>query len=447
MADVDFSSLLDDLLDGAVPTEAEPEPIEAEPIEAEPIKAVRSDNLAINDGAIGDELIVDAEPIEGARVLAISTPTSGTLAQIRTGSGVPTQELTQFLAPQRAGDPLGIGIKPGERPPAPPDPDVYDRAREDAEYARSLLSEQERAEVDAEIAKDGYLSIEEVRALITENTVKGSVEVGGLDPEIMALVDARINYKIFVAGDNVYSREGLYDHFPFHEFNVQPEAIFVQQEIGIFPPRKHALADELEYIARDAGDESVDFVMIEDLVGQAARKNYKNKRAPYRVVKTKIYIGKERWEDFSLMQRFFRGAARVASAQLAYGGGVPSIFTMLTGPQGASPLMIADTATVEAERKAREEEIARREEELRRREEENRRAEEEARRLAAETQRRIDADLRRVEEMLATAAELRAQMAAERAARAVAQAAAANPDAARADAANPGADEDDSVAI
>jgi hypothetical protein len=319
------------------------------------------------------------------------------------GGNLSARALAPFLVPQRAGDPLGLGIRPGERPPAPPDPDAYDRGREDAEYARSLLEPEERAQVDAEIEGGGYMTIDQVRAVVLENTAKGSVEAGGLDPEIMALLDARIDYKIFIAGDNIYTREGLYDHFAFHEFDVQPEAVFEQQELGVFPPREHALKGELEYVARDAGDESVDFMMIEDLVGQAARANYKLKRAPLRVAKTKIFVGKERWDDFALLQRVFRGATRVAAAQIAGGGAVGGALALLAGGAGrvgTGRLLLADAATAAAERAAREEEAARREGELRRREEALRLREEEARRAAAATQEKLGADLRRIEAML-----------------------------------------------
>lgn len=341
--------------------------------------------------------------------------------------GATADTLARHLAPQRVGDPLGLGIPPGERPAAPPDPDVYDQVEENSRFARSLLSVEERGLIDAEIEKDGFMTIDQVRALISENTIKGSVESGGLDPEIVALIDARINYKIFIAGDNIYTREGLYDHYPFHEFNVQPEAIFVQQELGVFPPRTHALkSEELEYVARDVGDETVDFVMIEDLVGSATRKDYKMRRAPLRVVKTKIYIGKERWDDFALLQRFFRGAVRVATAQIAAqadGSHAPlGILSLLTGAcggalagRGGTPL-VTDQAALDAERSAREAEIARREEALRLREEEQRRLAEEQRRLAEEqrrlaedVQRRLDADMKRIEAMLATAGGVAAQ--------------------------------------
>jgi hypothetical protein len=380
------------------------------------------------DNVAGDPAALGPREIPGSQ-LVTATPPGATRALVA-GGGVPTDTLARYLIPQRAGDPLGLGITPGERPAPPPDPDAYDRAKEDVSFARSLLSEEERHRVDAEIEKDGFMTIGQVRALVAENTIKGSVESGGLDPEIMALIDARTNYKIFIAGDNIYTREGLYDHYPFHEFNVQPEAIFVQQELGIFPPRKHALkSEELEYVARDVGDESVDFVMIEDLVGKETRKNYKMRRAPLRIVKTKVYIGKERWEDFALLQRFFRGAVRVATAQIAYSGGqaasMPSMIALLAGAHAgrAETPMIADQAMLDAERLAREAEMAQREEALRKREEAQRREVEEQRRAMEEIQRKLDTDMKRIEAMLAAVA------------------------AAPAGAAASAADEDDSVAL
>jgi hypothetical protein len=336
----------------------------------------------------------------GAVVPAVAgLPFAGAL--IRAGSGVSSETLGKFLPSLRPGDPLGLGLDPRDRPEAPPDPDKYDLERENAEFARSLMQAKERKQVDDEIAARGYMPIDAVRAFISENTIKG--DTVGLDPEIMMLIDARTNYKIFVAGDNLYTREELYAFFPFHELNVQPEAVFVQQEIGVFPPRKYAIKDgELEYIARDVGDESVDFVMIEDLVGQAARADYKTTRAPLKIAKTKIYIGKERWEDFSLLQRVFRGVARVAHAQLAYGansadsaGGIPLL--ALLGGRRSEPMLLADRETLEAERK----EQARREAELQRREEEQRAREEELQRHLEAAQKKIDADLRRIEAMFA----------------------------------------------
>ena len=423
--------------------------------------------MTSNENGDRKEIIVDGGT--GTQVTIRKVPAAASASLISqmasAGKNLPASALAPYMVPQRPGDPLGLGIAPGERPPAPPDPDKYDVEVENAQYSRSLLSEKKRRAVDESIKRDGYMTIEKVREIVLENTTKESIEIAGLDPEIISLVDARINYKIFVAGDNIYTRDELYAHFPFHEFGVQPEAIFVQQELGIFPQRKYAMEDGFEYLARDVGDESVEFVMLEDLVGAAARKGYVQKRAPLRIVKTKVFVGKERWDDFALLQRVFRGAIRVSTAQIAYNGGerggMPPLLAMLTGSAPA-PLRIADQATVDAERLQREAdakaEAEKREADLKRREEEARRREEEARRREKEVQDKIEADLRRVEEMLTAATKMNAAAKQRRAAAAAAAAAATAAAAPTATAAatapttpatpaTPAAEDDDSVAL
>jgi len=354
-----------------------------------------------------------------------------------TGGNLPASELAPYITPLRVGDPLGLGLV--DRPSPPPDPDAYSRAREDEEFSRSLLSAEARAALNADIEKDGFLTIAQVRAIVAENTVKSSIDTGGLDSEIMALIDARTNYKIFVAGDNIYTREDLYNHYPFHEFGVQPEAIFVQQELGVFPARRHALSPEdLEYVARDAGDESVEFVMVEDLVGASSGRNHGAKiRTPTRIVKTKIFLGKERWDDFATLQRFYRGAIRVAAAQSAAGlPGLPGL-SMLGLMAGSPPARVAartlpcalrsvelfaqeDSAQQVHAREealyaredsaqqvhAREEALYAREEALRAREEALRAREDEQHRAITEAQQRLDLSITRFESMILSGSEL-----------------------------------------
>ena len=216
-------------------------------------------------------------------------------------------------------DPLGLG-RP--RAPAPADPDAYDPAREAAEYSRSLLSAEERAGLS-------LMSIAEVRSIIAENTSKGSVEAGGLDPEVIVMVDARIGFKIFIAGDNIYTREELYEHYPFQEFGADPESVFCQQEVGVF-----TVGASTEYVARDAGD-GVSFTLVSDMVAAATRRVAPcAPRAPTRVVKTKVYVGKERWDDFALLHRMYRGAARVQQSCLA--NGMTSLLA-IAAPAAAQP--------------------------------------------------------------------------------------------------------------
>ena len=233
---------------------------------------------------------------------------------------------------------------------APSDPDIYDSLKENTNYVRSLLSEEELNILNTE----GFMTIDQVRDLINGNTTKNSIETGSIDPEILAMIDVRINYKIFIAKDNIYSRECLYNNYPFHEFNVKPEDIFIQQELGVFQLSNGSL----EYIAKDIDDEAI---MTEDLVKMATKKNYTQKRVPDRIVKTKIYIGKEQWDDFEVLKRFFRGINRITTAQIT---------NAEQAPIGNALIQFSNYQKREEEFRRREEEFRKREEEYQRREKE-----------------------------------------------------------------------------
>jgi len=266
--------------------------------------------------------------------------TSTQLTTLAPGNGVTSRELMQFLPKQRVGDPLGMGLVAADRPPAPQDPDIYDPEVEKRSYARSLLSHDAEMDVDKLNRTKGYMTISQVRDLLATNTVNGSVEAGGIDPEFMVQIDSRTNYKIFIAGDNVYTREELYDNFSFHELNVQPEGFFTAQEIGVFAPRK--AGDPYQYMARDADDETLVMTLVEDMLELEIRKNPRPARALVRIVKTKIYIGKEQWDDFMSIQRTIRAVTRVTQARAAHGqsGGLG----LMLGSGNSAQLMIENTA-------------------------------------------------------------------------------------------------------
>ena len=229
---------------------------------------------------------------------------------------------------RRRNDPLGLGL---ERPAPLPDT-TYDKSNEDVEGGRSLLSAQERIALDSELGGT-FMTPKEVRAVINENCTRSQLEEGGLDPDFILLIDTRINYKLFIAGDNVYTREELFANFPFQEFAIQPESIFCMQEVGVFEARVQATGKTplpLEYSVRDAGDERIDFSPAEDLVRAAC--GGPPPRTPTRIVKTKIYVGREPWSDFLLQMRFYRGAIRLAKTS-------PALALALASPL-ASPAQI-----------------------------------------------------------------------------------------------------------
>ena len=125
-------------------------------------------------------------------------------------------------------DPLGLGIK--KQIPENP---KFTKEQNDTYFTRSLLSESEKASLDEE----GILSIDSVRSIISENMVKAQESYEGaygLDPDLLILIDSRIDYKIYIIDDNVYLFEELYMAYPFQEFNVTPESVMVRQDIGFF---------------------------------------------------------------------------------------------------------------------------------------------------------------------------------------------------------------------
>jgi hypothetical protein len=73
--------------------------------------------------------------------------------------------------------------------------------------------------------------------------------------------------------------------------------VFSQQELGIFNTVRGN-----EYAARDIGDDSIEFTTASDLIRECTPS-----RMPHKIVKTKVFLGKERWDDFLLLQKVARG--------------------------------------------------------------------------------------------------------------------------------------------
>ena len=293
-------------------------------------KLLRQDKLTQPVRQDKDELKRSAALYKMALSLRVSETA---LAHVNLGSAA----LAARLPAQRCGDPLGLGQA---RPAAPADPDAGTYTESGA---RELLSAVDRSLLDAEVRAHGYLTPAAVRSLIAENCTRGQLENGGLDPEFLLLIDARINYKIFIAGDSVYTREELYANFPFYEFGVQPEAVFVAQEVGLFEmpvrsvsrtPAAPTDAPDYDYAVRDAGDQRLEFSPAEDLVRAAC--GGPPPRTALRIIQTKVFVGREAWEDFTLQMKFYRGAIRIAAA-----GGAPLALTAVPESSAVAPAEVA----------------------------------------------------------------------------------------------------------
>lgn len=196
---------------------------------------------------------------------------------------------------------------------------------ENENFTRQLLTPEEKETIT-------ILSIKDVRNIITENTVGDTYDK--LEPELLIAIDSRINYNIYVVHDNIYTYEELCISFPFQEFNILPKSIFVQQIIVVFEDDKMEVFNEGDPIisAYDMVKIATDKIKSRDEIKQSKK-----------IIKSKIFIGGEKWKDFLHLRGFFRGMVQVNNLQLE-NGQTPEFlkpFTMAISNQ----LMLTDTTT------------------------------------------------------------------------------------------------------
>jgi hypothetical protein len=258
-------------------------------------------------------------------------------------------------------DPLGTGRA---RPAPPADPDAYDAAREEVEGGRSFLSAADLAELKRDVAAHGLLDIAAVRsalALGRAGSDDGDDDDATVDPEMLLAVDVRVDFKVFLAGGEAYTRDDLYDHFAFHELGVTPEDVFAAQLVDAFAPRGRPASSfggdagyaGCDFVARDADDDAVAPGRVDDLVAMAGRRAGDKAAArqscepPLRTARTKVYVGRSRWGDFVALSRVCRGAVHVArrgGAVLALAGSAGGQFAALTAAPAGEPSAPAGAA-------------------------------------------------------------------------------------------------------
>lgn len=196
------------------------------------------------------------------------------------------------------------------------------------EGCRGLADEKTLAEVDRCILTEGYLSIEEVRELLSLSCADGRSgdEPACIDPELLFTIDLRTNYDIYVVEDEVYTLAGLAERFPLLEGH-DPRGLFSRQEVGAFRVDEPG---DYEYAARDAEDPD-EFLLVSDQIRGAMGADTSSARRPERVALTKIYIGRERWSDFMFARKMarvvsqFGGVSPGGSGLLGFAGNRPGL--------------------------------------------------------------------------------------------------------------------------
>ena len=234
------------------------------------------------------------------------------------------------------------------------DPDWFpgDPERARSSFCANLLSEIEAKSVAAKPP----LEFAEVRKLL-----KTESSASQIDPEVIATVDIRTQYRVYIADGEVYSRAGLLAAFPFGALGKSPEEVFDRQVLGSFPTgppanERERTPENFDLVAQDApfrcavpsnprpdpgigwpGDAAV-------LAGMKAKWRHRvhfvagkdgptsELRHPDKVSLTKVFVGKKAWQDFRQLcgvvgqlattpvgQSLFLGAGASSSAPLALG--------------------------------------------------------------------------------------------------------------------------------
>ena len=220
-------------------------------------------------------------------------------------------------------DSLGLGIKKSI-----PKEKIYTDEEND-QFTRQLLSEKEKSDLS-------ILGISTIRNIIIENSNRDSYDK--IDPDLLIVVDSRINYNIYIIEDNIYTYEELCTIYPFQEFNISPDSIFTRQIIIIFD-------DNLVEVIND-GDPIIstyDLVKLGTATATALEAAAKDIKRPSKIIKSKIFIGGEKWKDFLQLRGFFRGMIQVSNLQID-NGQTPEFlkpFTLAISNQ----LMLEDTPT------------------------------------------------------------------------------------------------------
>jgi len=181
---------------------------------------------------------------------------------------------------------------------------------ENDNFTRQLLSIEEKEE----IKKGDFLSINDIRSIIIENSIKDTYDK--ISHELIIIIDSRINYNIYVVEDNIYTYEELCKSFPFQEFNILPESIFNRQVIAIFENNTNSTNDSIEVF-----NEEDPIITTYDLVGIATGRIDDNTqiKIPKQIIKSKIFIGGDKWKNFLQLKAFFCGIVQVSKLQVENG--------------------------------------------------------------------------------------------------------------------------------
>ena len=202
----------------------------------------------------------------------------------------------------------------------------------------------ENRKVDFDNNYDIALKILQVKSLEVNQslstiraTLKSNVrDLMYIDPRNLLMMDVTCEEQMFVDENEIYSRDELYNKYPFRELNTLPETVFRRQQLHVFEVEgsdvPDVLASDLE------GNEEI--CTARDELGMEKTAGYVQQDIERKRISTKIYIGKTELEDFKHIGRTVRGAMKIS-------GNTKFLTDIVTG--GNTSLMIESSVVQVAE--------------------------------------------------------------------------------------------------
>ena len=177
---------------------------------------------------------------------------------------------------------------------------------------------------------------------VIRGSVKANIkDVSHIDPYNLLMIDVSHDEKIFIDGNDMYTRDELYNKYPFRELNILPESIFKRQQICVFEVEK----TKVEELTITDFDEPDPIMTAKDNINSLKFcSSTGDEYIPKDIIKhkllTKIFIGKEQLEDFKIVARTARGAMNIS-------GNTKFLTDLITG--GNTTLMIENSVVQVAE--------------------------------------------------------------------------------------------------
>lgn len=142
----------------------------------------------------------------------------------------------------------------------------------------SILTEEEKKLINDDIEKNGYLTVQNIIELYTKNQKENDYTL--IDADLITVIDLRISDPIFITKDNIYKSDELISKYKLNNFKLSPESLFEKQVLELIENDLYIKKDSKGYV-----DE---------------------KKSTNREFNTRVYIAKEKWDEFLVMYKFMK---------------------------------------------------------------------------------------------------------------------------------------------